>query len=285
MKRSEDQQFLFETTVQQPVSECIRDMCAIHNLRERIGRLKMEGEELAKYGPAKEPSKQGLDEFEEEGDTPVERPPNYERDPTGRRTGDAPDAHCAEVLTKTLGEAHAACSKTLVASKQFLTEKALLEHIDLIRGAVMIAFPQGLPEWDPVRMGLEDDEDLGGSSAANEVLDPATTQLWWAGKQMNPDNKLSDHLGRNEKTKVVGKLQKKGGGAPAREPQVSADEHKEMLAYYFKKQEEQKAFEQNEDDDYLNSSWANPKSLKGHFSGVGDVKTPMGGGSFNGGMF
>jgi hypothetical protein len=28
-----------------------------------------------------------------------------------------------------------------------------MEHIDLIRGAVMIAYPMGLPEYDPVRIG------------------------------------------------------------------------------------------------------------------------------------
>lgn len=40
----------------------------------------------------------------------------------------------------------------------------LLEHIDLIRGAVMICFPMGLPEWDNVRAAIEDKEDLEGTS-------------------------------------------------------------------------------------------------------------------------
>lgn len=44
----------------------------------------MEGEELAKHGPAKQPDKQGLDEYSE---TPVEKGPFYTADPTGRRTG------------------------------------------------------------------------------------------------------------------------------------------------------------------------------------------------------
>jgi hypothetical protein len=33
---------------------------------------------------------------------------------------------------------------------------------------------------------------------------------------------------------------KKGSGAPAREPVVSEDEQKKMMAYYFKKNEEMK---------------------------------------------
>ena len=40
--------------------------------------------------------------------------------------------------------------------------------------------------------------------------------------------------GKNEKTKVVIKLQNKGSGAPVREPRVDEDTHKAMLAYYYK---------------------------------------------------
>ena len=52
--------------------------------------------------------------------------------------------------------------------------------------------------------------------------------------------KLSDYVGRNEKTKIIAKLQKKGQGAPAREPVFSPEEQKQMMAYAYKKQEELK---------------------------------------------
>ena len=45
-----------------------------------------------------------------------------------------------------------------------------------------------------------------------------SSSLWFAGKQMVAENKLKAHVGRHEKTKAVVKLQKKGQGAPAREP-------------------------------------------------------------------
>ena len=51
-----------------------------------------------------------------------------------------------------------------VARKVLLTKAALEEAIDNIRGAVMIAFPQGLPEWDRVRQSLEGTEELAGTS-------------------------------------------------------------------------------------------------------------------------
>jgi Cilia- and flagella-associated protein 298 len=49
-------------------------------------------------------------------------------------------------------------------------------------------------------------------------LELESASLWFAGKQMLPENKLRVHVGRHEKSKVVIKLQKKGQGAPAREP-------------------------------------------------------------------
>lgn len=46
---------------------------------------------------------------------------------------------------------------------------------------------------------------------------------------------VADRLGRNEKTKVIGKLQKPGAGAPCREPGVSEEEKKviENNNYYY----------------------------------------------------
>lgn len=49
-------------------------------------------------------------------------------------------------------------------------------------------------------------------------LDPNNTSIWFAGKVLLMENKLTDHLGRHENTKVVVKMTKKGQGAPAREP-------------------------------------------------------------------
>ncbi len=57
----------------------------IYNLRHRITRLKLEGEDLAKYGPAKAPDKQGIDTYSEQ---PVVAGAFYCMDPTGRRTGE-----------------------------------------------------------------------------------------------------------------------------------------------------------------------------------------------------
>lgn len=269
VKKSDQECFLFETTVEASVKDTIRDVTHIHNVRMRIHRLKIEGEELAKYGPAKLPDKQGIDEYQEES---VEKGAFYLQDPTGRRTGNACDPKVSKVLLKTLEDAEATAHKNQVEKKMCLTKKMLEDALDEVRGAVMICYPMGLPEWDPVRCALENNEDLSGTSYANDDLEVEKAQLWFAGKQMLPEKQLKDHVGRHEKSKVVVRLQKSGGGAPSREPVVDAETQKAMMAFYHKKQEEMKKLEEDMDDSYTGANWSSSGSLKKHFAGVGDVR-------------
>ena len=100
----------------------------------------------------------------------------------------------------------------------------LQEKIDNIRGAVTIAYPMGLPDYDRVAACLDDDEDLSGSASGKEVMDPETACLWWAGKQMLREGQtLRDYIGKNEKTKVVCRVQKKGASAPSTETESITD--------------------------------------------------------------
>lgn len=62
------------------------------------------------------------------------------------------------------------CLQSHAERKQPLTAAALQSAIDNIRGAVMICYPQGLPEWDFVRQCLEEREDLAGTNVSNVVM-------------------------------------------------------------------------------------------------------------------
>ena len=118
-----------------------------------------------------------------------------------------------------------------------------------------------------------------GFQASLDVIQLEEAALWWAGKEMLRGKKLQDYVGRNEKTKIICKIQKvwnpvqcicfcvlywtkhflvdvccsftpikeistylmwlqKGMGAPAREPVVSQEDQKAMMAFYYKKQED-----------------------------------------------
>jgi len=148
------------------------------------------------------------------------------------------------------------------------------DKIANMRGAVMMAYPMGLPEWDTIKLAMDSVDGLEGTGVAAEITEPETAQLWVAGKEFLRGQLVSDRLGKNEKTKVIAKLQKSGAGAPAREPAVSEEERKAMMAHYFKKQEEMKKLAESNDDDYLASSWADSKNMKRNLQGVGNIKAP-----------
>ena len=49
-------------------------------------------------------------------------------------------------------------------------------------------------------------------------LDPDTTEMWFAGKNMQRNKTLQEYAGSNEKTRIVVKLQEAGAIKPSREP-------------------------------------------------------------------
>lgn len=151
-----------------------------------------------------------------------------------------PNAKMADLLMNTVKEAKEKISNKLPQRDISLTETIIQEAIDLLKGAVMIVYPMGLPPYDNIKMELDNEEDLEGTQASKEVIPFNMASIWFSGKEMLAGKKLSDYLGKNEKSKVIVKIQKKGAGAPGREPVVSADEQKQMMAYYYKKQEEMK---------------------------------------------
>lgn len=86
--------------------------------------------------------------------------------------------------------------------------------------------------------------------ASLEVMeDVAKVCLYFCGKELIRGKKLSDQMGRNEKTKVIVKIQKAGQGAPAREAVVSEQDQRDMMLYYHRKQEEWKKLEKEASED------------------------------------
>jgi len=280
VKRGDKSVFLYETTVTQSCDDATVAVCAINNQRLRVVRLCQYCEELAAYGPAKLPGKEGIDRYTNEDGSLKDgvdedtvdlavKYAHYNEDPQGQRTGDAPAPELAAVIRKQCAEAGVVVDTAQVEKRVVLTMEMIQAQIDLLRGAVTIAYPMGLPDYDRVSACLDDDEDLSGSASGKEVMDPETACLWWAGKQMLREGQtLRDYIGKNEKTMVVVKLQSAGGGAPTREPAIDEQTQKKMMAFYHKKQETMKALEEDDDDDYANSAWANPNSLKNSFQGL-----------------
>ena len=206
----------------------------------------------------------------------VEKGPNYAADPSGLRTGNPPDFQMAEVLKREVKSLEDYIDKQQVQRKVALTIDCIEENINNVRGAVTMAYPMGLPEWDLARIALDDPiENLKGTYLCGSLVDASDASLWACNKEFLRGQLVSDRLGScNEKTKVIAKLAKKGDGAPTREPIVSDAERNAMSAFHFKRQEELKRLAQAEEDDYLNSEWADPKGMKRNLQGLNNVKAP-----------
>uniref|UniRef100_A0A9J8CN88 Cilia and flagella associated protein 298 n=1 Tax=Cyprinus carpio carpio TaxID=630221 RepID=A0A9J8CN88_CYPCA len=256
VKRGDESQFLFSTTVDVSVETLTQQVSAIYNGRLKVDRICSEIPELADHGVSLPPNMQGLtddqimelklkDEWE---DCCVPSGlAEFKKDELGRRSG-----HGSPVTFKVYIRIYEANSN--------------------IEGAVMIVYPMGLPPHDPIRMEFENQEDLTGTQASLLVIPEEEAQLWWASKELQRGKKLQNYVGKNEKTKIIVKIQRRGQGAPAREPLVSEEEQKKMMLNYYKKQEELKKLEEADNDSYLQSDWSDRQALKRQFQGLTNIK-------------
>lgn len=231
--------------------------------------------ELSKYGPAKAESERGLSE-EQVNALGSQQKELVGADPLGNRVGQAPLAQLQATLNQCAADAEEAISNNHAKLRRPLSVSRIQETLQNCKGAVMMAYPGGLPEWDPVRLALDDQEDLGGTEDSKHVLDSASSALWFAGKCWDRDQLVSKYLGANEKTTIKARIESKGGNAPQREPAVDEETRAKMMSYWHKKEQESNKLEEADEDSYLNSAWANPKGFKQSVLGMGDIKFKSG---------
>jgi len=281
VKYHNESQFLYETKLSANVGDILEDLVSIYNGRTKVSRVVSEVEDLANHGVIIQENLMGLlenqilelgltDQFEESCVPSGGFCMN--KDPVQRRNGRAPQGDMKEVLVKTAAEAKAKISRENVDAGVEVNQKTVQEALDILSGACKIVYPMGLPPHDPIRLELENAEELEGTQASKQVIDFTEAVLWFATKEMARDKPLAEYLGKNEKTKVIVKLSKKGSGPPGREPVFNEEERKEMMMQSHRRQEELKKLSKEEDDDnYLNSAWANPTQLKRQFQGLANV--------------
>jgi hypothetical protein len=261
--------FIVEASVNDSVEDVTKKAATMHNTRMRVRRLVGAVRQLVKYGPMKPHDKHGLSEeqINAKGNDQL-----YTGDPLGMREGKPCDKTVGETLLKCATTAEVSVSNELAKRRMATDMEKIQECIQNIKGAVMMAYPMGLPDWDPVSCAIDDEENLEGTEDSKYVLDVDTCSMWFAGKQMMRDQALSKYVGKNEKCIIKAKLEKKGSGAPAREPAVDEETRKAMMARWHKKQEEEKKLAEDDEDAFQNSAWANPKEWKNNIAGVGNIR-------------
>lgn len=280
LKRGDQSQFLFDTSLPTTIDQLLSSILAIFNGRLKIGRICVEVEQLANHGPMYPPEILGLTEeqvnelklIDQWADKCVPQDGfQHNPDPIGRRNGRQPKPAMQKVLNKAVAAAKQMISQKLVAANQSLTFRDVQNALAELRGAVTIVYPMQLPPHDPIRMEFNNTEDLDGQQASLEIVEPAKGQLWFAGHHMLPEKRLGHYVGANEKCKVVVKLVKSGEGAPGREPVMSEEARRQIMMHEYRRQEELKKLELNDDDQYLNSAWADGRSLKRQMHGLDNV--------------
>ncbi|CAG9331864.1 C21orf59_2 [Blepharisma stoltei] len=275
IKKTDLNQFIYEASRGTPIAQLIQDIVEINNLRVKVDRAAHFIEELVKAGPLKPEETRGLAEGENstEPDLPGHR---FCVDETHYRTGWCVPEDLGIRIFETTQAAKRLIHKTNAERRIPLTRNQLLEALDLMKGAVMMAYPayHGLPPWEPAMLVLES-PDIKELAQGEDIFEAENSSLWFAGKEMMRGKDLGFYVKGSENTKIIAKIQKQGQGAPAREPVVDADTQKNMIAFYHKKQEEAKKLMSVDEDEYLNSAWADPKNLKRQLNGTGDVRWRM----------
>lgn len=281
VKSGSDLQFLFETPAKTEIERLREEIRKIYNGRLKIERLTTEIGQLAEYGTILPENMQGLNE-DQIIDLKLVDPWTSKCIPSGgavqnkdiysRRNGQRPNDNMVKVLNDTIAKAKEIVSKKRIDSKETLSIDQVNEAIGILKGACTIVYPMGLPPHDPIQAEFEDREDLTGQQASKLVIPELQAAIWWANKELQDGKLLSDYVGRNDRTKITAKIQKIGQGAPAREAVVTEDQQKQMMARAYKRQEELKKLDENNEDDYLNSAWADSNQLKQSLTGMGKIK-------------
>jgi len=281
VKHATEVQFLFNVPIKTEVSKVKEELRKIYNARLKVERLATEIDQLSQFGTMLPENMQGLNE-DQFVDLKLTDPWIEKCVPSGgsivnkdiysRRNGHAPNENMKKVLTDTIEKAKAMISKNLVDQKIEMTLETVQEAISVLKGAVMIVYPMGLPPHDPIRMEFEDREDLTGQQASKLVIPEFSLALWWANKELHDEKLLSDYCGKNDRTKLAVKIQRTGMSAPAREPVVTEAQQKELMARAYRRQEELKKLDQADDDDYLKSEWADSGALKRSLGGFQNIR-------------
>lgn len=285
------QEFLYECTTKDSLEIITTNVIKIHNLRITLKVLCTEMQELIKFGPMRDDQLKGLSSKviketipDLKLDSDDAENCDFDLDPAARRMG-IPIKN--ENIIKTINVLIEKIENYLKIERVALRYKGLTKLSELdgfmneLRGAVLIAYPQQLPEYDILYQILIDDIPLEKADInySKQVKDVKTAQLWFTSKKLLREDELNKYIGNNEKTKIVVKITKEKGNMPMREPPVDENTRKKMMSYWYKKQEQNKELAEDDDNSYLESQWANTNALKQSFHGLNSnkfqYKTPI----------
>eukprot|EP00764_Aduncisulcus_paluster_P011383 gnl/Carplike_NY0171/4338_a5888_477.p1 GENE.gnl/Carplike_NY0171/4338_a5888_477~~gnl/Carplike_NY0171/4338_a5888_477.p1 ORF type:complete len:276 (+),score=70.63 gnl/Carplike_NY0171/4338_a5888_477:113-829(+) len=236
----------------------------MNNLIVRLKYIAAGIEDLAHYGPSRKPEERGLSYA-----TPPTNP-----DPYKQRVGEGLSAEASTRLISQVQGALKMYDPSLADRRRDTLPSTLHNALDIMKGAVMIAFPQLLPPYDPISLLLHTEMDwAAGHQTSKELYNPSSDVLWFASSALSRDALLEAYIGRNDKTTIRVRPGRKGKGAPAKETEMS-EEKKQMMSFFYKKQKELEELEKDKSTDYASKEYADPHGMKKNLQGIGDIRFP-----------
>ncbi|KAE8305991.1 hypothetical protein GL50803_0015834 [Giardia duodenalis] len=221
-------------------------------------------EDLAKHGPLRAPEYKALT-GQQEGEEPL----GPSVDAYNLRTGHAPDETGKKTLTDVAAEIRRVCY-TLPSQRNPVTEEVVKEAIAIAKGALMMVWPMGLPDYDPAKELLDAEEDiLEGKVEPQKYYSTETSCLFFAGSSLCSKGPAMSSIkcGANAVLKVI----------PSRSntvvPRKADDEARAaMMSYMFKREKSLKEAELNTTEEVYTREWTNKNSLRNQLHGLSEIR-------------
>ena len=173
LKRNDGDSFLYETTTSTSNHELIHSIVRIHNKRLQARLITDSARGLAMYGVMKKPDHVSSSTASEDSSSSSsdavystwmqasdQHQGVYKEDPTGVRIGYAPNPNVVEAIQRAAQDLDEYVDKNQVLKKNAMNESIIDDKISIVKGAVTMAYPMGLPDWDVMRLAFGSFDDL-----------------------------------------------------------------------------------------------------------------------------
>lgn len=129
-------------------------------------------------------------------------------DETNYRTGWVLSEEMTKMMLDEAMKSKLLIHKNQVDQKVCLTNKMMMDQLDIIRGLIMMAYPayHGLGEWEPIKVILENREEFDEKMDLSDDLYADKSSLWICGKELHNEKYFHEYFGKNEKSKYVVKV-------------------------------------------------------------------------------
>ncbi|TNJ28225.1 hypothetical protein GMRT_14377 [Giardia muris] len=256
--------FYFECDPTEETASVTARGLTLHNHIALLDSLVMPLEDLIKHGPLRKPEYKAL-EGRQEGED--ELGPN--QDEHHLRTGFAPNEAGTRTLTTALEEIKRVCK--LGETRTPITLDLLKDTLAIVKGSILMTWPQNLPEYDPLREILDQEDEILRGNVDNQqrYYCVETGALFFAGKTLTAKGAHMSAIKCPPRTTLIVTPSRSQSYVPRQqEDAVRAD----VMKYMFEREKRLKEAELNTGEDAAAEAWADTRALKKQLLGSEDIR-------------